>query len=332
MKARNNIATILVIVVFGILNCAKSSFALSPLATLQIKDHVEISKSGVYLGDIIVPESVPSDWMDHFSSIYIGEAPQVGEVKYVQVDLLKSYIKKIIEENGQNVNQVNMIIPSEIVVTRKSTNIPKDEIEKAFKEYVMKHISWKPEYVEIHDIRVAGVPVVPAGERTINVASESQELKGGNTVLNFQVIVDGRPVQSFTVTGVVDLYEDVLSAARNIPKGAILQPEDITIKKAKVTDDPKGYAVKELDAVGKKTLRDFSANEPIKLSYLDNPVVVSKGNIVRIVVNKPGLILSARGEAKDDGRIGDRVKVMNLSSKKIIQGWVKDRETVIVAE
>jgi flagella basal body P-ring formation protein FlgA len=60
--------------------------------------------------------------------------------------------------------------------------------------------------------------------------------------------------------------------------------------------------------------------------------VVNKGDIVRLVINKPGLILTAKGEAKNDGRIGERVKVMNLSSKKIIQGWIKDRETVIVTE
>lgn len=326
------LATAIIPVLFGMLTCVSFSFALSPLATLQIRDHVEIARSGVYLRDLVASESVPSDWKDHFSSIYIGEAPQVGEIKYVQVDLLKSFLKKIIEGNGQNADQVQMIIPSEIVVTRKSVNIPKEEIENAFKEYVMKHISWKPEYVEIHDIRVAGVPVVPAGERSITVTSESQELKGGNTVLNFQILVDGRPAQSFSAMGVVDLYEEVLSATRNIAKGSIIQSEDLTIKKAKVTDDPKGYAIKELDAVGKKALRDFSAGEPIRLSYVDNPVVISRGNIVRLIINRPGLMLSARGESKDDGRIGDRIKVMNLSSKKIIQGWVKDRETVIVSE
>lgn len=317
---------------FVIFGFTLPSFALSPIVTIQIKDHAEVSKNDVYLSDIVVPASIPQDWMDHFSSIYIGEAPQVGEVKYVQVELLKSYLRKIIEGNGQKPDQVEMIIPSEIVVTRKYMNIPKEEIEQAFKNYVIKHISWNPNNIEIHSIKYTGLPVVPAGERTINVSSESQELAGGNVSLNFQVIVDGRPSQSFNVTGVVELYDDVLLAAKNLSRGSIVQPGDISIGRAKVTDDPKGYAKKELDVVGKKILKDFEVNEPLRLSYLDNPVVINKGDIVKLVVTKPGLILTAKGEAKSDGRVGDRVKVMNISSKKIIQGWVKDKETVLVAE
>ncbi|MEJ5300779.1 MAG: flagellar basal body P-ring formation chaperone FlgA [Thermodesulforhabdaceae bacterium] len=309
-----------------------SSFAFSELITLQIKDHVEIAKGGVYLGDLVVPGSVPSDWLDHFASLYIGEAPEVGEVKYVQMDLLKSYLKKIIEGNGQNFDKVQLLIPSEIMVTRKSVNIPREEIEQAFKDYIIKHISWKPEDIDIHDIKIAGIPVVPAGERTINVSSASQELTGGNTTLTFQVMVDGRPAQTFNVTGTVDLYDDVLHVVKNIQKGTVIQAEDLMVKRAKVTDNPKDYAKKELDAVGKRALKDFAANEPVKISYVDNPIVVNKGDIVRLVVSRPGLNLTAKGEAKTDGRIGDRVKVMNLSSKKIIQGWIKDRETVIVME
>jgi len=122
------------------------------------------------------------------------------------------------------------------VVTRKSVNIPREEIEQAFKDYVIKHISWKPENIDIHDIRIAGVPVVPAGERTINVSSTSQELTGGNTTLTFQVMVDGRTVQTFNVTGIVDLYDDVLHAAKDIPKGSVIQAEDVAIKRTLVTD------------------------------------------------------------------------------------------------
>ncbi|MCX7822991.1 MAG: flagellar basal body P-ring formation chaperone FlgA [Syntrophobacterales bacterium] len=322
----------LVLSIIGGTFLAPLAFALSSLTTLHVKDYVEVSRGGVYLSDIINPASIPSDWVDHFSSIYIGEAPQVGEVKYVQVELLRSYLKKIVEGNGQSFDRVEVIIPSEIVVTRKSTNIPKEEIEQAFRDYVIKHISWNSENIEIKNIKLSGLPVVPVGERVIKVTSESQELTGGNVTLNFQITVDGRPVQSFNVTGLVDLYDNVFHVVKDITRGSILQPQDIVIKRAKVTDDPKGYAKRELDALGKKVLKDFSAGEPLRLSYLDNPVVINKGDIVKLVVSKPGLVLTAKGEAKSDGRIGDRVKVMNISSKRIIQGWVKDKETVIVAE
>ncbi len=308
------------------------AMTLSPLTVIEVADRVEVAKSEVYMADLVVARVLPPDWREHFASIYVGEAPGPGEVKYVQVELLTDYLRKLLQGAGQDVQQVTIVVPKEIVVVRKVETIPVEEIEQIFTDYVMAHVPWKVSDVEISKIRYAGLAVVPSGERNVEVVADPHEDFLGAVTLTVHVMVEGKRVQSFQVSGMVDVYDQVLHAARGIAKGDTVEPEAFVAKRARVTDDPKDYGRSDLDVVGKRAVKEIAAGEPLRLSFLENPIVVTKGDIVRVVINKPGLAVSMKAEVKDDGRIGDKVKVMNLSSRKVIQGRVRDRQTVVVSE
>jgi flagella basal body P-ring formation protein FlgA len=58
--------------------------------------------------------------------------------------------------------------------------------------------------------------------------------------------------------------------------------------------------------------------------------VVKRGDIVQVVAETPVLRISVKGMAKQDGAKGDRIKVVNLRSKKVIYAQVVDGQTVSV--
>ncbi len=311
---------------------ATSAMALSPIGKIEVLNKVEVSKNEVFMSDLVKPDSLPPDWHQHMASIYVGEAPEPGEVKYVQVKLLRDYLRQIIQGSGQDPERVDMIIPPEIIITRRSVTVPSEEIERVFTEHILKNAPWKAENIVISQVRYGGLPVVPSGQRSYEVITDPKEKFLGNVVATLNISVDGKKVKSLRVAGLVDLYEEVFYSTKVIPKGEIVKEDDIQLKRAKITDDPKNYSNNTLDIVGKKALRDIYPEEPLKLSDLDNPVVIEKGDTVKLVFTRPGMLISAKGEAKDSGRIGDKIRVMNLSSKKVIQGRIKDKETVIVTE
>jgi flagella basal body P-ring formation protein FlgA len=51
---------------------------------------------------------------------------------------------------------------------------------------------------------------------------------------------------------------------------------------------------------------------------------------VTVVYHREGLSLTAKGQAKEDGTLGDRVKVMNMDSKRTLLCRVVDPHTVEV--
>ena len=64
--------------------------------------------------------------------------------------------------------------------------------------------------------------------------------------------------------------------------------------------------------------------------YVEIPFAIKRGQLVRIVAEKNGIYVETTGRALQNGRVGDIIKVKNIYSKKVIEGKVKDDETVVV--
>ncbi|SFM47251.1 flagellar basal body P-ring formation chaperone FlgA [Thermodesulforhabdus norvegica] len=331
MKARKTV--LLAFLVMFSSTLADRLWALSPLHRVEIASRVEVTGDAVYLSDIVVPESVPEDWFRKFQSIYLGEAPQPGEVKYVQVALLADYLRKVISSNmmsSESAEDIVISIPDEVVVSRKTIVIPKEEIEKAYVDYVLAHSPWDAEDIKIEQIRYAGLPVVPAGTRTYEVSADRNERFLGNVTLTVRCLVNGRHARTLRVAGFVRLFKEVIHASEIIPKGSIIDASKLSWKRADITESPEDYVTEPSRVIGKRVLQDVYPGEPIKISEIDDPIVVRRGDPVKIVFQRPGLILTAKGQVKEDGRVGDVVKVINLSSRKVIQCRVASKDVVMV--
>ena len=70
-------------------------------------------------------------------------------------------------------------------------------------------------------------------------------------------------------------------------------------------------------------------HEVFKHCYLGN--LVRRGDRIALAWNKNGIKVSMRGQAMKDGAAGERVMVKNLSSKRVIEGIVRDSGTVVVS-
>ncbi len=64
--------------------------------------------------------------------------------------------------------------------------------------------------------------------------------------------------------------------------------------------------------------------------HVEVPFAVKRGQLVRIVAEKNGIYVETTGRALQNGRVGDIIRVKNIYSKKVIEGKVKDDETVVV--
>ena len=73
---------------------------------------------------------------------------------------------------------------------------------------------------------------------------------------------------------------------------------------------------------------NLNGREPIRASLLDVPPLVKKGDVVNVILERNSLRISCLGEIKETGRKGDRVKLVNLGSKKELFGRVVDAGTV----
>ena len=52
------------------------------------------------------------------------------------------------------------------------------------------------------------------------------------------------------------------------------------------------------------------------------PEIVQRNDTVTIVYQAPGIVLTLRGQAQEAGALGDTISVLNVESKRIVQGVI----------
>ena len=109
-----------------------------------------------------------------------------------------------------------------------------------------------------------------------------------------------------------------LVATAPIPKGHPLTPENVVLQKG-VTDHPEDI-VAEIP-YGKIVSTAVDPNTIIRPQILEDdrpPVLLKRNSNVVILVDRPGLRITAMGTVLDDGRTGQVVKVRNNDSRRVI--------------
>lgn len=114
---------------------------------------------------------------------------------------------------------------------------------------------------------------------------------------------------------------EVLVTARPVPAGQVFSPDDLTLASRNVVgaDD----AIGDTDAVlGQTPRRALRSGEIVRKNLLQWPLLVRRGDPVRIIATREQVSVSMAGEALDDGREGGVIRVRNLSSGKPLRARV----------
>ncbi len=105
-------------------------------------------------------------------------------------------------------------------------------------------------------------------------------------------------------------------------RGEIITEDKIVSKEIIFNEDEKGYPSEVEDIVGKQLKRDLNAGTAITKDMIEDYFVIKRNDLVNIVLEYKKLIVKAKGRAIDRGRIGDFIRVKNLTSQKEVLGKV----------
>ena len=145
------------------------------------------------------------------------------------------------------------------------------------------------------------------------------------------VSLSGKEVISAkAVSGRFDEMVEVPVLKRSLRAGEIIKQEDIELRdyaKARSRDDT---ITDVASLVGKSPERVISAGRPIRVQELEQPRIVKKNDLVKMVYNQGSMSISTSGQAVTDGIKGSVIGVRNIASNKVIQATVQDANTVII--
>ncbi|MDR1741221.1 MAG: flagellar basal body P-ring formation chaperone FlgA [Synergistaceae bacterium] len=123
--------------------------------------------------------------------------------------------------------------------------------------------------------------------------------------------------------------QPALILTRAVKKGEAIREADLTPRTIKI-NKAGVYAWQASDAVGRVPVKNLSQGSPLRLDSLTGAAVVQRGASVSIVMRSGGLTVKAKGEALEDGAIGDTIKVRNATSKHVVEAVVVANDAVEV--
>lgn len=114
---------------------------------------------------------------------------------------------------------------------------------------------------------------------------------------------------------------DGLIAARTIAPGTLIAASDI-----RVTGDGDIPAT----IIGLEARVAIYAGRPIRAQDLGPPALVERNDIVALIFQRGALVIRSEGRALDRGGSGDRIRLLNMSSRQMIVGEIQADGAVYV--
>ena len=127
--------------------------------------------------------------------------------------------------------------------------------------------------------------------------------------------VDGDIVSNQSIRVDLEAMAEVMVAKASMRRGTILTNDDVETLYTDISkvDEPI-FADDQIS--GKQLKRSVRLGEPLEQNEVEFPPVIKRGEKVVINASSHGLQLTAAGKARDDGRPGEMIRVINSSSRK----------------
>jgi flagellar basal body P-ring formation protein FlgA len=133
------------------------------------------------------------------------------------------------------------------------------------------------------------------------------------------------------LAGKVDDTVELPVATRRLAVGSVLRAEDIHLARVHAVLIRSEVVQRPGDAIGMQLKRQLAAGQPFAAGELMRPAMVQKGAVVLMLLDTPGIMLTAQGQALESGAIGERIQVLNPVSRAVIEVEVTGPDRVRVA-
>jgi flagella basal body P-ring formation protein FlgA len=116
--------------------------------------------------------------------------------------------------------------------------------------------------------------------------------------------------------------ERVPVAVARLTAGAIITAADLHTARIRASQIATDVVRSADEAIGLELREAIASGQPVPRAELMRPVLVKKGARVVMLLDSPGLAVTAEGLALEAGGEGDRIRVQNPVSRAIVQGEV----------
>jgi flagella basal body P-ring formation protein FlgA len=289
-------------------------------AAPRLKELVAVSSEIVRIGDLV-------DNAGPAAHVAVFRAPDLGQTGTVAVARVAEALRP------HNVTRLDTSGLSEVIVTRLSRAITAADIV----ERIAGATAGRFGYGEAQNLAVTLdreariLHVEPQVTAELAVSRMNVEPRTGRFEIAFELPGSAAARRlPLRFTGTVTEMIESATLTRALRRGETIRESDVVMQrrpKAEVGDD----AVVLEQAVGLAAKRPLRANQALRASDLARAEVVQRNEMVTMVYEVPGIVLTMRAKALEAGAVGDVIAVVNMQTNRTIQASVAGPGRVALA-
>jgi flagella basal body P-ring formation protein FlgA len=289
------------------------------IAVPTLRASITVTSDVVRVGDLI-------DNAGSAATIAVYRSPDLGTTGALPVAQVLSVLR------AKQVIGVMTGDIKEVQVTRLARTLANKDLETAVASALERRFGLgdAANISVTFDRGVADMRLDASNTGALQPAATRYDARSGRFDIAFEIGNDSNPTPTrlrFTGTAIETVEVAVLT--RDIERADLLKSSDISLErrpKAEVTGEP---ATRER-TIGMQLRRPMRAGTPIRVADIVKPDFVQRDQNVTIIYQVPGLYLTTRGKAMENGAEGDTVSVLNVQSKRTLTGVVTGRGQITV--
>ena len=153
---------------------------------------------------------------------------------------------------------------------------------------------------------------------------------GNSGYLTVGVRCAGAKPWSIYTSARVKSYQEVMVLTRPMHRGELVTARDLSLRRMEIADLRDDYFVSAKPALNQRLTRSLTAGSVLYANQLTPVKLVKRGEKIHIQAHTPYLVVKMSGEALMDGVKGQRIRVRNARSRRIIEGVVVARGVIQV--
>lgn len=309
--------------------------AVAPRAVIRVKESATVQGKEILLKDIAEIAAQNRSLTDALEALPVGQAPPPGLARTFDPDLIVIKLRQFkIDPTGIRIES-----PRQVLITGAHRVIGNNQMFEAAKTAVLSGRT--REEIEQVTVRSDTLPpdlVVPPGEvelkarpRLASTCPEPCRSVGfGSIPVVVEAWVDGRLYRAVSLSLRLSLMREVVVANYPLPRHKLVQATDVRIERRDIGLLPHEPLREPSLVVGRRTTRMLAMGDVVLSDAVELPPLIQKGDVVTMMVESPGMLVTAKGIAQEKGKAGDLVRVKNVASGREVVGKVESEKTVRV--
>jgi flagella basal body P-ring formation protein FlgA len=296
--------------------------------TVRMRAEVVVERDDLVLGDLAQVEGL-DPLAAQVRAVRLGLAPVAGASQRLELD----YLRLRIRQHQIDPGRIEIVAAERTVVTRAFQDLSGDAIVEAATRHALAWLETRdPERGPYALSPVSRPPDrrLPTGPLELRVQLPPDTSGATLLPLTVGIRVDGRDHALVPLTLRIGRLQRVVVASRPLEPRAPVSLADFRLEARASHAVPPGALPAISDVTDLEATRSIRAGDVVTQPMLRARALVRRGERVTLLVEGPGFRITMVGQAEEDARRGEAVRVTNLTSKREVVGQVESAGVVRV--